>query len=284
MALVNSASGTKSWQGIESCVSGAAALAGGAATWYATPCPDRGSPSEDALAIVALGSHAALLAVADGMGGIAGSGQAAAIAVEAVAGTASHPVDDPARRRALIIDAVELANRRILELGTGAATTIAVVEIADGYARAYHVGDSEILIFGQRGRVKLRSVPHSPVGFAYHSGMIDEAQAITHQDRHIVSNVLGTRDMRIEIGSPIPLAPNDTVLVCSDGLVDNLRFSEIAEDMRTDRLDRSLASVAALANERMRSPDGAHPCKPDDLSIIAYRRRPGAALLRRLSR
>jgi serine/threonine protein phosphatase PrpC len=236
------------------------------------------------MAIVASGSDAALLAVADGMGGIAGSGQAAAIAVDAIAGIASLCIDDPARRRALIIDAVELANRRILDLGTGAATTLAVVEIAGGCARSYHVGDSEILIFGQRGRVKLRSVPHSPVGFAYHSGMIDEDQAIAHPDRHIVSNALGMRDMRIEIGSPIPIAPNDTILVCSDGLVDNLRFSEIADGLRTGRLDRALARVAAVATERMQSADAGQPGKPDDLSIIAYRRRPGAALLRRLSR
>jgi hypothetical protein len=32
--------------------------------------------------------------------------------------------------------------------------------------RSYHVGDSELLAVGQRGRIKQRVVPHSPTGFA----------------------------------------------------------------------------------------------------------------------
>ena len=273
-----------SWRGGNSAVAGSAAVASGAAAWFAAPCPDRGAPSQDAMAVLAPTPDAALLAVADGMGGLPGGGQAAAAAIDAILNMASVPDEEPASRRARIVDAVEAANQRVLELGTGACTTLAVVEIGRGYARAYHVGDSEILIFGQRGHVKLQSVPHSPVGFAYHSGMIDESQAITHEDRHLVSNMLGTREMRIEVGSPVRLAANDTVVVCSDGLVDNLRFAEIADGLRTGRLDRSMASLARLVNDRMGGLDPASPSKPDDVSVIAYRRRPGAGLMRRLAR
>ena len=49
-------------------------------------------------------------------------------------------------------------------LGAGSATTLAVAEVVGQTVRTYHVGDSPIWVFGQRGRLKLQTVPHSPVG------------------------------------------------------------------------------------------------------------------------
>ena len=43
--------------------------------------------------------------------------------------------------------------------------------------------------------------------------MLDEAEAMLHEERHIVSNVLGSNDMRLEIGPLIPMALFDTVLL-----------------------------------------------------------------------
>jgi len=88
--------------------------------------------------------------------------------------------------------------------------------------------------------------------------------------------------MRIEVGSPVPLGPYDTVVVCSDGLVDNLHFEEISRTLRAGRLDRSLQQLVASAERRMTEPRAGEPSKPDDLSVIAYRRRPGADLMKRL--
>ena len=114
----------------------------------------------------------------------------------------------------------------------GAASTLAIVEVQDGTARPYHVGDSAILITGQRGRVKVQTVPHSPVGYAVESGMLDAAEAMHHEERHVVSNVVGSDDMRIEIGSALSLSPRDTILLASDGLSDNLLAEEIIDFAR----------------------------------------------------
>jgi PPM family protein phosphatase len=136
-----------------------------------------------------------------------------------------------------ILDGIGKANESVLSMGTGAATTLAVAELAGGQVRAYNVGDSEVMVFGQRGRLKLRTLSHSPVGFALQAGLVGHEEALHHEDRHLVSNFVGSRDMRIEVGSALRLGALDTVLVCSDGLVDNLRLAEIAAIMRCGPLD-----------------------------------------------
>ena len=94
--------------------------------------------------------------------------------------------------------------------GVGAATTLTVVEIEGESVRPFHVGDSFMLITGQRGKVKSRTIPHSPTGYAVASGLLDEKEALHHDERHVISNVIGSAEMRIDVGSPIELAPKDT--------------------------------------------------------------------------
>ena len=68
----------------------------------------------------------------------------------------------------------------------GAGTTLAVVQITGDVMRRYHAGDSMILMVGQRGRIKVESIAHSPVGYGIESGLLDAADATTHEDRHLV--------------------------------------------------------------------------------------------------
>ena len=123
--------------------------------------------------------------------------------------------------RAEILDGIEWANRKVTDLGLGAATTLAVSEIQYEVVRPYHVGDSMIHITGGRGKVKPQTVSHSPVGFVVESDMLDESDAMHHADRHLVSNLIGIPDMRIEVGSTLAMSSQDTLLLASDGLCDN---------------------------------------------------------------
>ena len=146
------------------------------------------------------------------------------------------------------------------------------MEISGHTARPYHVGDSVILVIGQRGKLKLQTVAHSPVGFAVEAGLLDEEEALHHHERHLILNAIGSAEMRIELGAPISLARRDTVLLASDGLTDNLSLDEIVELARKGPLDRAVVRLAALAHERMTAARSGHPSKPDDLSILLYRR------------
>jgi serine/threonine protein phosphatase PrpC len=179
------------------------------------------------------------------------------------------------RLRTALLDGFELANERVLALGRGAATTLAAVEVVAGTIRTYHVGDSLILVVGGRGRIKWRTVAHSPVGYGLEAGLLDEEDALAHDERHLVSNVLGSTEMRIEIGPPLELAPRDTVLLASDGLADNLHIDDIVAGLRDRDLGRAVVDLADRAGRRMVSTGEAPlPGKPDDLTLVAYRPSP----------
>ena len=75
--------------------------------------------------------------------------------------------------------------------------------------------------------------------------------------------MIGTPDMRIEMGCAIELSPRDTVLLATDGLFDNLRTREIVELLRKgtiragdDRPGRGSRASAwpPRAGRRRRSP------------------------------
>jgi serine/threonine protein phosphatase PrpC len=173
--------------------------------------------------------------------------------------------------RTAILNGIERASQAVARLGTGAATTLTVAEIQEDVVRPYHVGDSMLLVVSQRGRIKFQSVAHSPVGFAFESGLLGESEALHHEDRHLVSNVLGARDMRIEIGPTLRLAPRDTLLLASDGLGDNLRLREIAERARSGPIGGCAERLVADARRRMTEPAAGEPSKPDDLTLLLFR-------------
>jgi len=260
----------------EEALEGSTALAGGHVAVLSRRSPDGDGPNEDALALFATGERAGVLAVADGLGGAPAGQLAAAVALEHLVAAVAAAIHDDKGLRAGILDGFERANAAVLEIGVGAGTTLTVVEIADGRARPYHAGDSFVLITGQRGRVKLQTIPHSPVGYGVEAGLIDESAAMHHEERHIVSNAIGSPEMRIEVGSPLRLAPRDTLVMGSDGLSDNLRTEEIVACVRRGPLAGAASRLAHLAGERMRAPEADEPSKPDDLTFLVFRPGRGA--------
>jgi serine/threonine protein phosphatase PrpC len=177
--------------------------AGGAVAVQSFRCPGKETPNEDAAALLAVGSRRAILVVADGVGGQPAGRRAAAIAIQSVKACLDEQRDDTGLR-GIILNAFERANEAVTALGVGAATTLSVVEIDGDIVRSYHAGDSMIIVTGQRGRLKLKTVSHSPTGYAVESGYLDEDEAMHHEDRHLVLNMVGTADMHIEVGPPVP--------------------------------------------------------------------------------
>ncbi len=128
-----------------------------------------------------------------------------------------------------------------------------------------------ILVVGQRGKLKLQTVPHSPVGYAVEAGLLDEKEAIHHEDRHLVSNIVGSPEMTIEVGRTLKLRPRDTVVLGSDGLFDNLHVEEITEIVRKGPLAAAASALADICRRRMDEPEPGRPSKPDDLTFLVYR-------------
>ena len=250
----------------------------GVACVFSRRRPGRETANEDGALLVSVADDLTVLAVADGLGGHADGHLAAQAALyeiaESLISAGAKSFDD---LRPAIIDGFERANSAILSGLSGAATTLVVVEIHGRKVRPYHVGDSALLVCGRGGKLKHKTVAHSPVGYALEAGVLEEHEALRHQDLHLVSNVVGAPDMRIEVGAPLELRANDSVLLMTDGVADNLTTDEIVELIRRGAPAAAAATLASAAAERMAGSAELDdrglppPSKPDDLTFILYR-------------
>jgi len=250
-----------------------AEVGGGSVIAYTARAPDKNSENEDTVAVVPWGPEAAVFIVADGAGGLPAGKRASMTAVSSLAESLAVAMSQTMVLRTAILDGIEAANEAVLRLANGSATTLTVVTIEGRLARAYQVGDSEALVIGQRGRIRLQTTAHSPTGFAVEAGFLDEREALHHAERHLVSNFIGISDMNIDVRAPVELQMRDTVLLASDGLTDNVHLDEIVDCVRKGPLDAAAAAVVELARKRMTSSAANQPSKPDDLSLIVYRKR-----------
>lgn len=245
-------------------------FAGGKLSLYTARSPDKDTCNEDAAAVLPCAERAGVLAIADGLGGMTNSERASAAVMTGLEKTVCA-LDDPEFLRDAILNGIENANLEILAMGTGCATTVLAVEVNNNTIRSVHAGDSMALITGQRGKLKYQTISHSPVGYALESGFMQDEEAMTHDDRHYISNSVGSTEMRLELGPLVALNTYDTLLLASDGLFDNLTIEEIIRLIRCGDLDRCARNLLLLCKQRMANQGDSELCKPDDLTFILYR-------------
>ena len=270
-----STSQSQAWFEVETGAVECRDFCGGSLAHFSQRCPTRvSSPNEDAACVVQANDQHGLIAVADGVGG-ANSGNHAALGVikRLITETRSIGSDKPNSLRGQILDAIEKANTEVLSWGIGAASTLVVVEFFAGKFRTFHVGDSKAMLISNRGRIKFSTVGHAPVAMAVEIGVLNEEEGLRHEDRNLITNCVGSSEMKIEIGSPVLMAARDTLLVASDGLFDNLTTEEIASIIRVGNLaertdDLGKTAIARMADENKQSDI---PSKPDDLTIVCFR-------------
>ncbi len=233
---------------------------------FSVQAPGKTTGNEDAAALISIDDRNGLIVVADGLGGHADGALASRMAIDALVDATRDAVSGGGGLREAVLQGIDAANQAIIALGNGAATTLAVTEITDAGMRTYHVGDSSILVTGQRGLRKQQTIQHSPIGHAVESGLLDEAGAMQSEERHLVSNVVGSPDMRVELGPLRKLATFDTVVMASDGLADNIMVEEIIETVRKGPLKRAAVNLMSACLQTMQG--GGHP---DDLTVVLYR-------------
>lgn len=234
---------------------------------YSSKSPDKTGPNEDSLGVISIDKHRLILAVADGVGGYRSADEASCIAITSLKEEIEKAIESKTKMRNAILNSFEIANQKILDLGVGAGTTLSVIEIEDNQMRAYHIGDSSIFHVGSRGKLKFRNTLHSPVGYALEAGMINEKEAMAHEESHMILSVLGSKEMKIEIGPTLEIAESDSLLVCSDGLTDNVLESDILEIIRKGNATEAINKLVELSHKSMAK----DPLKPDDLSLILFR-------------
>ncbi|MGI9316842.1 MAG: PP2C family protein-serine/threonine phosphatase [bacterium] len=233
--------------------------------------PIKQTANEDCAGWIRLARDRWVFMVADGLGGLPAGDAASRLAVATILDQLDT-VANGEDARSVILNGIDKANQAILHSGTGGATTLVVVEFDQGVIRPYHIGDAMTLVTGQRGLVKFETVSHSPTGYMEEAGLLNEEDAMRHAERHIVSNVLGSDDMRLEIGPRIALAKFDTAILASDGLRDNLSQEQVVTTIRKGPLEKCLGRLAKNCRAVMAGEDGGAHGHPDDLTMVALRR------------
>ncbi len=247
---------------------------------FSRKAPHREGWNQDGCAVVPLdGEDGLLLVLADGAGGQPAAERAARVVLDAFLDAFS---ESAGALRERVLTAIEAADAALAGLKVGAGSTIAVGHVRADGLRSFHVGDSGVMLVGQRGRRIFESIAHSPVGYAVEAGVLDENEAMVHADRHLVSNLLGAGEARIEMSPRLAIATRDTLLVASDGLFDNLPVDAIVETIRKGSLEDAADQLGTAAEERMQAALETDDAigKPDDLTFLLFRRvRSGPSLL-----
>jgi PPM family protein phosphatase len=214
------------------------------------------------------GEEALLCLVADGMGGARAGAEASRIAVETVrqqieqALAANWPSDD-AGWRALLREAASSANNRVYRQARasseqrGMGTTLTAVIISGDRAQIAQVGDSRAYLFNRNGLAADGTTSaqlthdHSLVARLVDIGQITPEEARSHPQKHMLYRSLGT-DPSIDVDTySQALQAGDVLLVCSDGLTNNVEDEELARIvLETGDPDQAAARLVALANER----------------------------------
>jgi protein phosphatase len=133
-------------------------------------------------------------------------------------------------------DVVTSANRRIHDLMLeqsslrGMGTTFVALAITPTpipVAHIAHLGDSRAYLY-RAGQLTQLTRDHTLVQQLVQRGLIDEATALIHPERHVLTKGLGMgADMQPELTS-VPVTPQDLIVLCSDGLTKMLEDSAIA--------------------------------------------------------
>lgn len=172
-----------------------------------------------------------LAVVADGMGGHPGGEVASAVAVSLVqAAFTGRSLDE-------LQAAVRAANRAIWDRAAGnaelegmGATVCAAGLTEDGELAVVHVGDSRAYVL-QHGRLRQITDDHSLTADLVRRGELTEQSAREHPQRGVITRVLGGGPQVEPDGNIWQAAVDDRLLLCSDGLVNEVSNDELAAIM-----------------------------------------------------
>ncbi|MBO0868408.1 MAG: serine/threonine-protein phosphatase [Micromonosporaceae bacterium] len=175
-----------------------------------------------------------LLAVADGMGGMAAGDVASNIVIAAMA-----PLDEDVPGDALIDNlrsAVESANQQLRDAVDanpameGMGTTLTAMLFSGSKFGMVHIGDSRAYLLRDGEFVQVTK-DDTYVQMLVDEGRISPEEASSHPQRSLLTRALDGRDIDPEYRVR-PAVPGDRYLICSDGLTAVVSTDTIAETMR----------------------------------------------------
>ena len=207
-----------------------------------------------------------LFMVADGMGAHAAGELASKMACDTVPLTYQKLHDEPPP--AALRKAIEDANARIHSRGQanldfrGMGTTSSVLLLLPQGALVAHVGDSRVYRL-RESRIEQLSFDHSLVWEMMASGKMREQDVPGYIPKNIITRSLGpSPHVEVDLEGPLPVAPGDTFLLCSDGLSGQVSDEEIGTLLGAFAPREAAQVLVDLANLRG---------GPDNISVIVVR-------------
>ncbi len=266
--------------------------------WSTLPSEDHPDSNEDAELIDTVLD---LVAVFDGVGGYEGGEVASRLARDAVLATwreRASAAQDLAGQRVVMRDAILAADQKVREVVdrqpelTGMATTAVAARLweAPDHRRLVihgHVGDSRLYVLRARGRLERVTIDDGVLSTHVALGLMSEEEALEidqaerwedlddrqkryFYQRGLITQAIGGRgEPEVHVGE-IEVHAGDRLLVCSDGIHDNLTEREILQVLRKAGR-RGNSSDALVREARRRSQRGLQATlrsKPDDMSAI----------------
>jgi len=204
--------------------------------------------------------------VADGMGGHAGGEEASRIASMQIQKYLISNWDSSRSSDELLQSALWEANEAILkdqqehseraDMGT---TVVAVVFRPGESPHVAHIGDSRLYRF-RSSLLELITEDHTWVARALKMGDITIEEARNHPFRHVLSRCLGRDDLHEVDVQPLDIKSGDRLLLCSDGLTEELADEKIAYYLQ----ERTALEKTALSLIEGAKEEGGH----DNITVV----------------
>ena len=208
-----------------------------------------------------------LLAVADGMGGHAAGEVASQLAIETLFNEYYGHDEFPLPPAMRLEQAIQIANQKIFEQSAarqsqaGMGTTIVAAVVRDDWLTIANIGDSRAYLVRDAEAQQITR-DHSWIAEQIEAGALTEQEAKNHIYRSVVTRCMGHRPtIQVDVFEQA-LESGDAVLLCSDGLSNQVSDGEIAHVLTHHSPVQAVNELVDLANQYG---------GPDNITAVAFR-------------
>lgn len=191
-----------------------------------------------------LSDSMAWVVVCDGMGGANGGDTASKEAVASITECLSEKLSEGILQEEvekIFVEAIEKASKVIYDMSqsvkelSGMGTTVVLAMVYNNVLHIAHVGDSRAYIVGNDD-IRQVTLDHSIVQELVNTGEITPEQAEVHPRKNIITRALGiSSDVNVDYSS-MEIDKNSIVLLCTDGLTNDVSPDDIYEVIKQNDL------------------------------------------------
>ena len=197
-----------------------------------------------------------LLIVCDGMGGQNKGDLAASLAIDVISEefqNRSLSFINRAHAVFWLSKTVKKANKTIFnesarsEQYEGMGTTVTALLICKTYYVLAQAGDSRAYVLKDNCLEQI-SEDQTYVAYLYRTGQITKEQMATHSKRHVLMNAVGIYPS-LNLDTLVASYNNERILLCSDGLYNNVPHKDIENIMRnSDSVEQKVNELIHISN------------------------------------